>query len=66
MCDVRFVKSKKNVADIATKNVSGEIYETHIDTVTGVRDYWLSEVDAMPKIEDSKVSELENRKGVED
>ena len=63
---LRFVKSKRNVADIATKNVSGEVYEMHIDAVTGVRDYWLSEVDAMPKIEDSKVSKLENRKGVED
>ena len=63
---LRFVKSKKNVADIATKNVTGEIYESHVDTVTGERDFWLSSVDAIAESEDETVGEVEDRKGVGD
>ena len=63
---LRFVKLKENVADIATKNVTGEIYESHMDTVTGERDFWLSSVDAIAKIEDETMGEFENRKGVGD
>ena len=35
-----FVKSEENVADIATKNVTGDTLERHIDRVIATKDYW--------------------------
>ena len=40
MIKVKFVRSEDNVADVATKNVTGEIQDRHIDRITGDRDYW--------------------------
>ena len=35
-----FVKSEENAADIATKNVTGETLERHLDKVIAPKDYW--------------------------
>ena len=43
MIKVGFVRSEKNVSDVATKNVTGETQDKHIDTITGERDYWKGE-----------------------
>ena len=37
---VRFVRSEDNASDIATKNVTGEIFKKHEDRVVADRDYW--------------------------
>ena len=43
MIKVMFVRSEDNVADVATKNVTGEIQDRHIDRITGDRDYWMED-----------------------
>ena len=40
LIDVTFVPTKKNVADVATKNVTAEVMESHNDLITADRDYW--------------------------
>ena len=42
MIKVRFVRSEKNVSDVAAENVTGETQDKHIDTITRERDYWLN------------------------
>ena len=36
---VEFVRSEDNVSDIATKNVTGELHDKHLDTYTADKDY---------------------------
>ena len=43
LIDVSFVPTKKNVADVATKNVTAEVMESHNDLITADRDYWKNE-----------------------
>ena len=43
LIDVNFVPTKKNVADVATKNVTAEVMESHNDLITAERDYWKNE-----------------------
>ena len=40
---VKFVRSEDNVSDVATKNVSADTMEKHIDTITAERNYWNSD-----------------------
>ena len=40
---VKFVRSEDNVSDVATKNVSADTMEKHIDTITAERNYWYSD-----------------------
>ena len=37
---VKFVRSEDNASDVATKNVTGEIFKKHEDRVVSNRDYW--------------------------
>ena len=37
---VKFVRSEDNVSDVATKNVTGEIFKKHEDEVVADRDCW--------------------------
>ena len=37
---IKFVRSKDNVADVATKNVTAEIMDGHIDAISAPRKYW--------------------------
>ena len=43
MIVVKFVRSEDNVSDVATKNVTAETMERHIDALTGRKDYWLND-----------------------
>ena len=36
---VEFVRSEDNVSDSATKNVTGELHDKHLDTSTADKDY---------------------------
>ena len=38
---VKFVRSEDNVSDIATKNVTGEIFRKHEDSVVANKEYWM-------------------------
>ena len=37
---VKFVRSENNVSDVATKNVTSEVMDTHMDRITAEKDYW--------------------------
>ena len=37
---IKFVPTKDNVADVATKNVTAEVMDTHIDAITAEKNYW--------------------------
>ena len=37
------MQSEDNVSDVATKNVSADTMEKHIDTITAERNYWNSD-----------------------
>ena len=45
MIVVKFVRSEDNVSDVATKNVTAETMERHIDALTAGRDYWKGDND---------------------
>jgi hypothetical protein len=34
---IDFVRSEDNVGDVATKNVTGEVHDSHIDKYTSIR-----------------------------
>ena len=40
---VKFVRSEKNVSDVATKNVSSDTVGEHIDKITGEKECWKHE-----------------------
>jgi hypothetical protein len=37
MIKIDFVRSEDNVSDVATKNVTGEVHDSHIDKYTSLR-----------------------------
>ena len=43
---VKFVRSEHNISDVATKNVTAEMMNSHIDVITAERDYWMRKPEA--------------------
>jgi hypothetical protein len=54
---VKFVRSEDNVADVATKNVSGDVMDRHQDRITGEREFWKSAGAHGGDVEESKVND---------
>ena len=48
---IKFVRSKDNVADVATKNVTAEIMDGHIDAISAPRGYWNDSGDNGARVE---------------
>ena len=54
---VEFTPSASNLADGVTKNVTGEIYQSHLDSYAAEKDYLLEDVIKQETPDDSRNKE---------